>query len=262
MTVPKITHQIWFQGWENLPEKYNENVLLLRCLNPDWEHLPWDETRLRKECEKLGSDYVAKFDSFTEMIHKIDFGRYVVLYNFGGVSIDVDTKPLRSLDKIPGIDRYDFTVSKWALGELEGLTVSRGMSEGLTMFNNAFFACSPKTYIMLDFINYVTKTSLSDPHDLEFDTQIKTGPIILSHFLNSHYIDEINILDNEIVEPWGHVTKRTVLNHLYDGSWWDPVNSRFKGPYSWIRNNLTFIVLCTLAVLQTIKLARLLKQFS
>jgi mannosyltransferase OCH1-like enzyme len=80
--IPKITHQIWFQGWENLPEKYAKNVESLRILNKNWEHKTWDEQSLRAECEKFSPEALAKFDGFTRMMAKLVFGRYIVLYNY------------------------------------------------------------------------------------------------------------------------------------------------------------------------------------
>jgi hypothetical protein len=103
--IPKVTHQIWFQGWDQLPEKYREDTEKLSILNQNWEHKKWDEGSLRAECEKFSPEALSKFDEFDKMIQKIDFGRYIVLHNYGGVSVDCDAECLRPLEKIPGIDK-------------------------------------------------------------------------------------------------------------------------------------------------------------
>ena len=71
MTIPKITHQIWMQGWKNLPEKFQENVEILHEMNPGYTHMKWDEESLRIECSKFGADCLKKFDSF-ELFINID----------------------------------------------------------------------------------------------------------------------------------------------------------------------------------------------
>ena len=135
--IPKITHQIWFQGWDQLPEKYHGYMESLAILNQNWEHMKWDEGSLRAECEKLGPETLEKFDGFDNMIQKVDFGRYVVLHNYGGVSVDCDAECLRPLEKIPGLDRYDLILSKNSMTHLENKVTSFGLSKNMVMFNNA-----------------------------------------------------------------------------------------------------------------------------
>jgi mannosyltransferase OCH1-like enzyme len=71
--IPHVTHQIWFQGWHELPEKYHEYTEKLAILNQNWEHMKWDELGLRAECAVFSPEAVAKFDSFPRMIQKVDF---------------------------------------------------------------------------------------------------------------------------------------------------------------------------------------------
>ena len=246
--IPKVTHQIWFQGWNNLPEKYHGYTEFLSILNPNWEHMKWDEKSLRLECEKFSSEALAKFDGFDNMIQKVDFGRYVVLYNYGGVSIDCDTECLRPLDKIPGVDRYDFIIGKNPLNRLENKVTSFGLSKNLIIVNNATLCVSKESLIMKQFIEFLIKNE-SWNEDVMLDTQLKTGPLIMSIFINQHLDNlDINILDSDVFEPWGNVTRRTILNHMYDQSW-----THF-GPYPVkvyriLKNNLAAMIIFVLGVL-------------
>lgn len=47
-TIPKITHQIWLQGWKSLPPKFKGNVESLRTLNPGYTHMVWDESLFKE----------------------------------------------------------------------------------------------------------------------------------------------------------------------------------------------------------------------
>jgi mannosyltransferase OCH1-like enzyme len=252
--IPKVTHQIWFQGWDNLPEKYTGDTDKLSILNPNWEHLKWDEESLRSECEKFSPQALTKFESFDKMIQKVDFGRYVVLYNYGGVSVDCDAECLRPLDKIPGLDKYDLILGKNSLTKLENKVASFGLSKDLVIINNATLCCTKDHPIMKQFIEFLIKNE-SWNEDLLLDTQLKTGPLILSVFFNK-YLDDVLILDSDIFEPFGNLNRRTILNHKYDQSWTGlgavPVNV-----YKFIKNNLIWFLLCIVVIMKFIFVRKL-----
>jgi mannosyltransferase OCH1-like enzyme len=241
MVIPKITHQIWMQGWDKVPEKYRENTESVRIFNPNWEHMTWDEESLRAECEKFSPEAAAKFDSYPHMVRKVDFGRVVVLYNYGGISIDCDAECLRPLEKIPGINTDEFIISKWSKrSNFESKLCHRGLGDGLIMFNNATFACTKNHPIMKQFIEFLIENNNSS-EDMNFDEEVRTGPTVTSIFFN-HYLDDITILDPEIIEPWGDITKRTVINHKYACSWMHPILQFINPYYLNIRNNFFSIV--------------------
>ena len=219
--------------------------------------MKWDEGSLRTECEKFSPEALTKFDGFTNMIQKIDFGRYVVLYNHGGVSVDCDAECLRPLEKIPGIDRYDTILSKNPLTKLENKVTSYGLSRDLVIVNNATLCCSKENPLMKQFIEFLIKNE-SWNEDLMLDTQLRTGPLATSVFFNKH-LDDVLILDSDIFEPFGNVTKRTVLNHKYDQSWTGygtlPVTI-----YKFIKNNLVWILLFVAILIKFLFFRRVLEK--
>ena len=244
--IPHVTHQIWFQGWSKLP--YHTDTEKLSFLNQNWEHMRWDEKSLRHECEKFSPEALLKFDGFNKMIQKIDFGRYVVLYNYGGVSIDCDVECMRPLDKIPGLDRYDFILSKNPLTKLENKACSFGLSQDLVILNNATLCCSKEHPIMKHLIEFLIENE-SWNEDVGLDTQLKTGPLIISVFFNNYIYDpDISILDSDIFEPFGNITRRTILNHKYDQSWTD-IGSHPVKVYRVLKNNFVIILVLIIIVL-------------
>jgi len=249
--IPKLTHQIWFQGWANLPEKYTKNIESLRNLNPTWEHMKWDESSLRSECKKFSPEALAKFDGFGHIMRKIVFGRYIVLYRYGGISVDCDAECLRPLDKIPGINTENLIISKSPFGGWEDYFCLRGLTKNLIMFNCATIACTKENSLMKQFIEFLIKNESWDP-DPQFDEQIQTGPFVTSIFFN-HFLDEISILEHEIIEPAGLITRRTVINHKYELSWAHPMFQFLKTPYMFIRQHI-IVVLFILVVIQAIAL--------
>ena len=246
-TIPKVTHQIWFQGWDELPIKYLSDVEKLENMNKDWEHMKWDEEGLRAECAKFSPEALAKFDGFDKMIQKVDFGRYVVLHNYGGVSVDCDAECVRPLDKIPGFDRYDFIIGKNSLSKLENKASSFGLSHDLVIVNNATLCCSKGNSVVHGLIEFLIKNE-SWNENLMLDTQLKTGPLILSIFFNKHIDNQdVNILDADVFEPWGNINRRTILNHKYDQSWTQFGSFPVK-IYRTVRNNLIIILIFIVAL--------------
>jgi len=109
--IPRTIHQIWMQGWGQLPDKYLDNVQSIADKNPDYKILKWDEKSIRDIVKYLGEDYLRKYDSFTTLHQKIDFGRYSILYAMGGISVDTDVKAYKSFDETPHINDSNFIIS-------------------------------------------------------------------------------------------------------------------------------------------------------
>jgi mannosyltransferase OCH1-like enzyme len=242
----------------NLPEKYHSDTEKLSILNKIWDHKKWDEESLRDECEKFSPEALEKFNGFTSMIQKVDFGRYIVLHNYGGVSVDCDAECQKPLDKIPHIDVFDLIISKNPLNKIENKIASFGLSSDLVMLNNATICCSKEHPLMKRFIEFLIENE-SWNEDATLDTHLKTGPLVLSIFFNK-FIDEFFIIDSEVFEPWGHVTKRTVLNHKYDHSWVDSYLIPFLNLYKFIKNNLVWILLFIVVIFKFLFFRRVLER--
>lgn len=215
-SIPKITHQIWLQGWDKLPEKYQENVRLLSEMNPDFEHKRWDENSLRTECAKLGKPYVDKFDSFEHFITKVDFGRYVVLYNYGGISIDTDMKPLRPLRNIPGLESEEFIISKSAEPQFYNSN----------FLINASIITVPGHHITKEIIDTIVSSQRRQSDYLIFEmyVSLETGPVMVNKIMKNHH-DKIRILEHIYLEPcfssdpFCKVHEDAIMDHQHAGSW-------------------------------------------
>jgi mannosyltransferase OCH1-like enzyme len=215
MRAPAIVHQIWFQGWDKRPAKYEQYVQDFRRMNPDFEFKTWDETSLREECAKLGPVYVQCFDELELMITKIDFGRYVVLYNYGGISIDMDMKPLRPLRDTPNLE-HDFIISYLAFP----YNIANAV-------NNAVIICTPNHFVMkgiIDEITYAEKPTLSASVCKELYVQRTTGPAVIKNILK-RYQNAIFYLDNKYFEPclsynpYCKPTPDSIADHKHELSW-------------------------------------------
>jgi mannosyltransferase OCH1-like enzyme len=220
MSIPKITHQIWLQGWEERPEKFNENIRLLHELNPDWIHMNWDEEKMLIELKKLGAEYVKKYHAFEKLIQKVDFGRYAILYNYGGVSIDLDMKSLKSLNNTPEVHTSDFIISE--------ASHASSIASHLFKYNNATIFCSPQHRYMRKLIEAIlenNKTCKDYSSDFLCVTHT-TGPEIFSTVLANE--NDIVVLKKDLFEPcYGIIADivnckpkpESIIDHQHEQSW-------------------------------------------
>jgi mannosyltransferase OCH1-like enzyme len=219
MAIPHITHQIWLQGWAEIPQIHRAKVEELHAMNPEFKHMQWDEESLYKECLLLGQPYADKFKSFQNFMAKVDYGRYVVLYHYGGFSIDTDMKPLRPLRETPDLDSAEFIVSKVPF------------PVSITGFvNNAIFIVRPKHPLMKEIIDTITRSTKTEKDYLTKELFIdnETGPTFINTTLNQHR-KRITIMDHEYFEPcysldpYCKPTEKSIMDHQHTMSWINPI---------------------------------------
>ena len=215
--IPRITHQIWLQGWDRLPTKFHTNVELLQSKNTNYKHMKWDERSLRQECEKLG--VAKKFDSFPYLMQKVELGRYVILYTYGGISVDTDMKTLASIDSTPYIDMADCIVSRAAFPlNIMGHT------------NNAILLVRPQHPLLLNIITQISKSTAVEEDFMTKELYINgtTGPSFVDGIIQK-YKDSIVLIDNKYYEPCFSVDPicrtqaDTIMDHQHELSWIHPM---------------------------------------
>lgn len=218
--IPKLIHQIWFQGWDQLPSKYVSNVESVIAANPDWKHIKWDQDSIRPVVAALGAQYLLVYDSFKLLHQKVDYGRYAILYTYGGVSVDIDARAIRSLDNTPSLSTSNFIVS-W--------------NSAKNFVNNATIFVSEKNPLMLQFLGSITANCPMVGGDFAC-IQNTTGPTAFNKFVQDH-LSSITILDNSYFEPCsGHdkyceLGPNAIVDHQHAGSWLSPVFKQCASAY-------------------------------
>lgn len=110
--IPKIIHQTYYH--KNLPPEIQQNVDYLKSLNPDWEYRLYDdddiEAYIHTHYPKLLSIY--KRINPTYGAAKADFFRYLLVYNEGGLYLDIKSSLAMPLSEVLlPTDRY--LLSHW-----------------------------------------------------------------------------------------------------------------------------------------------------
>lgn len=91
--IPKIIHQIWI-GPNPFPKKAHTWKKTWQELHPEWEYKLWTNIDV-KNLDLKNKKY---FDEAINWGEKADILRYEILYQFGGVYVDVDFESLKPLD--------------------------------------------------------------------------------------------------------------------------------------------------------------------
>ena len=103
--IPKIIHNIWIEGYENLPNENKVTYANIKKINPEWEFMIWDDEMIKKILKKYPSLYnmYIKSNNYTEIDNnkiKSYIARYMVMKEYGGLYFDIDFKCSSSFDEL------------------------------------------------------------------------------------------------------------------------------------------------------------------
>jgi mannosyltransferase OCH1-like enzyme len=93
--IPKLFHQIWIQGYNNLPLKYKlySDKWKLKCEKENYKYMLWDEENIKDLILKYDSTFIKVYEYLELYQQKSDLARYLILYVYGGIYSDIDTEP-------------------------------------------------------------------------------------------------------------------------------------------------------------------------
>jgi len=110
--IPKLIHQIFFYPIQ-LPDELKDNIEILKVRNPTWKHHIYDDADIQSIIAEI---YGARVLDYINRINpkygaaKADLFRYLLLYKFGGVYLDIKSNCLNSFDDvIEPSDRFILT---------------------------------------------------------------------------------------------------------------------------------------------------------
>lgn len=95
--IPRKLHMIWV-GPDPPPPFVGEYFHRWKTLMPDWEMRMWTNDDIHST--EFSEDYQRLIDSAKQGAHKADIMRYYILWKHGGIYMDADTEPHRSLEPL------------------------------------------------------------------------------------------------------------------------------------------------------------------
>lgn len=121
--IPKHIYQVWHDK-NNLPPFYKKYSEQLKILLPNYSYTLFD---LNEITEFVNTYYIGEicqcFNRLNTITSKVDFWRYLYLYKYGGIYLDIDSTFLKNIDTL--ISNFDcvltrepnppYTYVQWAL---------------------------------------------------------------------------------------------------------------------------------------------------
>lgn len=173
--IPKIIHQTY--KTKNLPELYKPYQKSLLALHPNWEYKLWSDEENDIFLRNIYPDFYSVYMSIPVKIMKIDFIRYVYLYHFGGLYLDLDYEMLKPFDII----QYSIVLPR----ESEDFSP--------IYLGNSIIASEPKHEFWQILLNNIANTIPKLSEYIDEETVINTtGPGMVTKVYNS-IINKFNI---------------------------------------------------------------------
>lgn len=229
--------QVWFQGKPQRKE-FITNCKMWRAINPGIEYVLMDDDALYAECLAYSPEAAALYKSFDIMHLKIDFARYVALYNEGGIYVDMDAYVMRPLSYNDTLKRLLFdetcsdefmVFSSVGISRVEALAYTGRLVNG-KFINNAILAASPKNPNLKNFIDSLIERGSNQESLLGNAGKVNnlTGPVAFNRFFAGAFDPAtMFIMEPEIFEPSLHsscanVSTDTICIHQTELSWLTP----------------------------------------
>ena len=111
MPIPKIIHQIWYQGEDEIPDKYKVNIESWKMTYPEFEYRFWDEYDIRKLLMNYYPWFMSTWESYKFMHQRIDSAKYFILDHIGGLYVDTDVFCVKSCEDF--FNKYDLILTEY-----------------------------------------------------------------------------------------------------------------------------------------------------
>jgi mannosyltransferase OCH1-like enzyme len=188
-SIPKVIHQIWYQGGD-LPPFYQSLRGTWIRHHPEWQFIIWNKEDMRILLEEHYNDYLDLWDGYDHWIYRVDIFRTFALHHYGGVYIDVDFECLRPLNELFN-ELGDFQVAFCEEAE-ENKDPDRPDEKPIKHYDNAFIISSKGHGVWRTIWELFRQRKTSDlqlkmsPNVKTFETVLqRTGPELFTHALDT-----------------------------------------------------------------------------
>ena len=226
MGIPRKLHFIWFQGFDEIPDKYIENIKSYKRYNDEseWEYCLWYEDKM----DDIVSRYYPEYHGFWKryrMIQKIDSFKYFILNLMGGFYCDIDTVCEKSFADLL---EEQLIFSQMNLSAMQSAFYFVFLPTCRTYVNNHFIG-SMEGHPFWKYVFVKLEPAAGDKSRLYgtgYNTMITTGPLFISIIFDKEYRGtDYKIYPCEYFDPINNstgkqsVTENTHIKHTTDNTW-------------------------------------------
>ena len=96
--IPKIIHQTWISQ-DSIPKAYKECVDSIKAKNADYEYRFYDDNDCIIFIENKFPEFLNVY-KFLTPVEKADLFRYLIVYEYGGIYLDIDCYCVENFDSL------------------------------------------------------------------------------------------------------------------------------------------------------------------
>lgn len=216
--IPKIIIQTWKD--ENIPQKYAPLINSVKTLNKEYTYLFFSDEDIESFIKKNYLEYYNTYQNLPIKIQKIDFFRYLAVYHYGGIYLDLDMQVNKNMDELLSneivfpideyINHYNKKIKRY------GDFYNKNQYFLLGQYAFASIPKHPFLRTLIDDIHKnINKTVKNVNHNSENYVYSTTGPdFVTKKYMEFENKDSIIILDNQKRQHFGDFA-----THRYFGSW-------------------------------------------
>lgn len=227
--IPRTIHQTW--KTEQVPSLLQKLADRWKELHGDWKYILWTDEMNRSFVRKEYPRFLPVYDAYPYNIQRVDAVRYLILYTYGGVYIDLDFVPLKNIE--PLLQDRDCVFGLEPEVNCRRINAKR-------IISNAFMAAIPE-HPFFEAVIHELHSPRAEKKVVGLNLVLETtGPFALNRvyetfpgkdrvtLLHSSQLYPINYLEASFW-PSPHLTSKTreaYAVHLFEGRWWKEIGLR------------------------------------
>ena len=232
--IPKLIHQIWIQGYNNIPSQLKMYQSGCENINDDFKFVIWDDDKIKDFLKKyFEKEYLELYNKYNIYAQKADFARYAILYIYGGIYLDMDMlcrknlSPFLKHNFFCAKNNYPFFWKRYLNG-IVGTIPKHPVF--LFVFKNIFLRQN-----RANDVTYSTGTGLFFDSVNEY---MKTTDEPNITFIDTKYLHPCHTFDSEFCP---YTCDSCYVAHIHYGSWYSDSEKYFK-------KNIKMIVFITIII--------------
>jgi hypothetical protein len=195
--VPKIIHNIWLQGYENLSTTIKIQHNDIKQKNPEWEFIVWDNNMIEKLLKKYPKVY-KKYKNVSLYSSNINttksyIGRYIIMKEYGGLYCDIEYNCNNSFNTLfndykKDLDKNTIYVTSGEIKILDYINLFQK-----NKYSSCFMAMNKEHPIWENIINKMLLSTTQQQIKMAFDVSLQETepsnkyPIVILNRVNGIY---------------------------------------------------------------------------
>lgn len=233
MLIPRVIHQIWFQGQNVNIKKYKDCQKSCKKIYQNWDYILWDKKKIETMIKRDYPQYWKLYNIYPFMIQKIDIAKIFIMHRYGGVYMDMDMECLKEIDTKIINKNDDIVFSKFpAFCDHNNfcfpiVLASMGRLYNHPFLSTGFYASKPKHPFWIGLLNCFDKNKENKWYyfnNKPLYTANSTSNGIVSKYIRDEWIGKVKILDPKYLEPCStrndcNITKDAYAKDHLGNSW-------------------------------------------